>query len=267
MQAKTFALNILHITVFCFVSMSFVSNCAGDATEKFAGNAKETDSPGHDLGKKIKSREGQRAGLDNPRRLAEIIDAAIQASGDTDSQESSGLNLPVNGIITPKVGLRHDSINGDLRMHSGVDIAVPERTAVYPVAPGQAIYSPNQHGYGNMVIVRHADGMITIYAHHSRNHVRKGDLVDIKTKIALSGSTGRSTGPHLHFEAWQAGRNVTRAFLPNFTGYSITAGSDASLDRTNLRKVIMSDGRKTELKKKADAYRRANWEQLPVKYP
>ena len=233
---------MLYLTVACFATSSFVPNCAGDTTENVAGNAKETEASGHDIRNKRKSRQGKRAGLDDPHKLAEIIDKAIQVSGETDSRESTGLDLPVNGIITSKVGLRHDPINGDLRMHNGVDIAIPEGTAVYPVAAGQVIYSGNQHGYGNMVIVRHVDGMITIYAHHSLNHVKKGDAVNVKTKIARSGSTGRSTGPHLHFEAWQAGKNVTQAFLPNFTGYRITAGSDASLDRTNLRKVIMSDG-------------------------
>jgi len=241
MQPKICARIILFLTVAFFVTSSFVSNCAGD-TENVAGNGNETDASSHDLSKKRKSRQGKRAGLEDPHKLAEIIDKAIQVSGETDSRELTGLDLPVSGIITSKVGPRHDPINGDLRMHNGVDIAILEGTAVYPVAAGQVIYSGNQHGYGNMVIVRHADGMITIYAHHSLNHVKKGDAVNVKTKIAQSGSTGRSTGPHLHFEAWQAGKNVTQAFLPNFTGYRISAGSDASLDRTNLRKVIMSDG-------------------------
>jgi murein DD-endopeptidase MepM/ murein hydrolase activator NlpD len=242
MQAKTFAMIILHLTVACFAPDSSVSNCAADTMEKVTGIGWEGAASDHDPTKKGKSGQNMRTGVDDPHKLAEIIDKAIQVSGDTNGQESSGLGLPVNGIITSKVGVRHDPINGDLRMHNGVDIAIPEGTAVYPVAPGQVIYSGNQHGYGNMVIVRHADGMITVYAHHSRNLVKKGDLADMKTKIALSGSTGHSTGPHLHFEAWQAGRNITQAFLPNFTGYRISDGSDASLDRTNLRKVIMSDG-------------------------
>lgn len=176
-----------------------------------------------------------------PENLAEIIEKAIQVSGSNNAEEA-GLDLPVTGKITSDVGLRHDPFNGDMRMHNGVDIAIAEGTAVFPVAPGTVIYSGNQPGYGNMVIVRHNDGMITIYAHHSRNEVRKGDQVEDRTRIARSGSTGRSTGPHLHFEAWQAGKNVTRAFLPNFAGYGITAATDASLDRTNLKKAIMPDG-------------------------
>jgi murein DD-endopeptidase MepM/ murein hydrolase activator NlpD len=60
--------------------------------------------------------------------------------------------------------------------------------------------------------------------------------------VAYSGSTGHSTGPHLHFEAWQAGTNVTSAFLPSFAGRKIEASSHLSLEKTKLRKAIMSDG-------------------------
>jgi murein DD-endopeptidase MepM/ murein hydrolase activator NlpD len=242
MQPRTWAMIVSHIAVAYFATLPFVSNCSGDVVENVAGNSRTTDTPGHDPGKKKKSGKVKGSGLDDPDKLAEIIDKAIQVSGAEDSQDSSGLDLPVDGMITSKVGLRHDPINGDLRMHNGVDIAISEGTPVYPVAPGQVIYNGNQHGYGNMVMVRHSEGMITVYAHHSKNCVKKGDLVDMKTRIALSGSTGHSTGPHLHFEAWQGGRNVTQAFLPSFTGYRIVAGSDASLEKTNLRKVIMPDG-------------------------
>jgi murein DD-endopeptidase MepM/ murein hydrolase activator NlpD len=103
-------------------------------------------------------------------------------------------------------------------------------------------YSGLQPGYGNMVIVQHDDGMISIYAHHRRNLVKTGDRVTRETQIAWSGSTGHSTGPHLHFEAWQGGMNVTSAFLPTFAGRRIEASTHASLEKTNLRKVILSDG-------------------------
>ncbi len=180
--------------------------------------------------------------LSDPTKLAEIIDKAVQVSEGAGPEESPGIELPVKGIVTSKVGIRHDPFDGTLRVHNGIDIAIPEGTPVTPVAPGKVLYSGYQHGYGNMVIVRHDDGMITVYAHHSRNVVRTGDKVGTGTKIAFSGSTGRSTGPHLHFEAWQGGKNVTEAFLPNFAGHHISDGIDASLDKTDLRKVILSDG-------------------------
>jgi murein DD-endopeptidase MepM/ murein hydrolase activator NlpD len=190
----------------------------------------------------LKKSRRQIADIADPQKLAEIIDKAIQADGEGEGSGSSALDLPVKGTVTSTVGLRHDPIDGELRIHNGIDIAIPEGTAVTPVAAGKVVYSGYQTGYGNMIIVRHDDGMITLYAHNSRNITKAAAAVDTKTRIALSGSTGRSTGPHLHFEAWQGGKNVTRAFLPDYAGRHISASSEASLDKTNLRKVILSDG-------------------------
>jgi len=190
----------------------------------------------------LKNSRVKKADITDPQKLAEIIDKAVQASGETDGTGSSALDLPVKGTVTSTVGLRHDPIDGEMRIHNGIDIAIPEGTAVTPVAAGEVVYSGYQPGYGNMIIVRHDDGMITLYAHNSRNITKAAAAVDRKTRIALSGSTGRSTGPHLHFEAWQGGKNVTGAFLPDFAGRHISASTEASLDKTNLRKVILSDG-------------------------
>jgi murein DD-endopeptidase MepM/ murein hydrolase activator NlpD len=190
---------------------------------------------------KVRSK-GKKQILDDPRRLDEIIEKAFQAVESANSPESDNLDLPVKGRISSVVGLRQDPINGRLRIHNGIDIAIPDGTTVTPIAPGKVIYSGLQPGYGNMVILRHGDGMVTIYAHHSRNLVKTGDAVDKKTTLAYSGSTGHSTGPHLHFEAWKGKVNVTEAFLPNFSGHHIAESSDASLDKTNLRKAILSDG-------------------------
>jgi murein DD-endopeptidase MepM/ murein hydrolase activator NlpD len=122
-------------------------------------------------------------------------------------------SLPVSGRITSHVGLRTDPIDGLTRFHNGVDIAVPEGTPVRPVAAGTVVYSGWRGGYGNMIIVEHTDGMTTIYAHNSINLSATGEQVDRSTTIAYSGSTGRSTGPHLHFEAWRDGMNVTSSFM------------------------------------------------------
>jgi murein DD-endopeptidase MepM/ murein hydrolase activator NlpD len=87
------------------------------------------------------------------------------------------------------------------RRHFGVDIGCPMRTPIYAADSGTVIFSGwNNGGYGNMVVVDHGGGLYTRYAHHTRNLVTVGETVERGEAIALMGSTGRSTGPHLHFE-------------------------------------------------------------------
>lgn len=116
--------------------------------------------------------------------------------------------LPVEGRITSKYGLRHDPIDGRLRHHSGIDIAMPEGTPVSSAAPGRVVFSGFSSGYGNCVIIEHDNGLTSLYAHNSLNLVKTGDFVDKNKVIALSGSTGRSTGPHLHFEVRRDGSPI-----------------------------------------------------------
>jgi murein DD-endopeptidase MepM/ murein hydrolase activator NlpD len=87
------------------------------------------------------------------------------------------------------------------RPHEGIDMAAPIGTPVYAAAAGSVIYSGDQvRGYGNMVVLKHKDGLVTVYAHNSRLLVRSGEQVAVGQEIARVGDTGRSTGPHLHFE-------------------------------------------------------------------
>lgn len=150
--------------------------------------------------------------------LDEIVKKTVMATlnpHDESRDSSFEPHLPaVGGTITSMVGMRMDPIDGNWRQHNGIDIAIPAGTHVMPVAPGVVVYSGSRSGYGNTVIVEHENGIITLYAHNSRILVAKGQSVTSESTLALSGSTGRSTGPHLHFEAWQAGTNVTAAFLP-----------------------------------------------------
>lgn len=151
--------------------------------------------------------------------------------------------LPVNGIISSPVGLRYDPIDGLLRNHKGVDIAVAERTPVKPVAPGVITYSGVRGGYGNIVIIEHDRGMTTVYAHNSINLVSSGDRVDGNTTIALTGSTGRSTGPHLHFEAWLEGQNITAEFLDDPSrAQRVAPRNIAARKKSFIRKIVMADG-------------------------
>jgi murein DD-endopeptidase MepM/ murein hydrolase activator NlpD len=178
--------------------------------------------------------------------LDEIALKAVSASLNPHEAEQGGFEPhlpPVGGTITSRIGMRIDPIDGTWRMHNGIDIAIPTGTPVKPVAPGIVVYCGSRSGYGNTVVVEHDNGIITLYAHNSRILVTMGQLVTFESTLALSGSTGRSTGPHLHFEAWQAGTNVTTAFLPD-SGMTLpkTTLVASSQKATRFRSETLSDG-------------------------
>ena len=109
--------------------------------------------------------------------------------------------MPVkNGYISSGFGGRIHPISGKYKGHQGVDIPGKKGTPVNAVAAGIVVKAERSGGYGNMVEIRHPDGYTTRYAHNQKNLVKEGDLVEKGQKIALLGSTGRSTGPHVHFE-------------------------------------------------------------------
>lgn len=101
---------------------------------------------------------------------------------------------PVDGVLTSRFGKR------DGRAHDGIDIGAPTGTKVRAAADGDVIYADSHAGYGNLVLIRHARGLVTVYAHNSKILVNKGQRVKSGQTIAAVGSTGHSTGPHLHFE-------------------------------------------------------------------
>ncbi len=118
---------------------------------------------------------------------------------------------PTKGVVTSGYGRRWG------RMHRGIDIAAPIGTPVMASAPGEVVSAGwNSGGYGNLVKVRHPDGSLTLYAHNSRILVRRGQTVEQGQQIAQMGSTGYSTGPHLHFEIHPGGKGAVNpmAFLP-----------------------------------------------------
>jgi lipoprotein NlpD len=101
---------------------------------------------------------------------------------------------PINGTINSGFGPRGSGF------HDGIDIAAPEGTPILAIEAGEVIYSDQLRGYGNMVILRHAGGIVSVYAHNESNLVREGQSVARGEVVARVGSTGRVTGPHLHFE-------------------------------------------------------------------
>jgi murein DD-endopeptidase MepM/ murein hydrolase activator NlpD len=103
--------------------------------------------------------------------------------------------------INSAFGVRKLAIESRARAHKGVDIAAPTGTGVFAAAEGRVIRTGYQAGgYGNFIEVKHPNGMTTLYAHLSRIDVPRGAEVPAGARIGLVGSTGYSTGPHLHFE-------------------------------------------------------------------
>jgi murein DD-endopeptidase MepM/ murein hydrolase activator NlpD len=104
--------------------------------------------------------------------------------------------------------MRKDPFTGKPEFHDGIDIAAKAGTPIYPLQSGTVKYSGWKSGHGRVVIVSHGDGSETLYAHASKTLVKSGDEVAKETIIAEVGSTGKSTGPHLHFEMRRAGKSI-----------------------------------------------------------
>lgn len=101
---------------------------------------------------------------------------------------------PVDGTITSRFGSRRG------RPHDGVDIGAVVGAEVRAAGTGTVLFAGRKGGYGKLILIRHDNGLVTVYAHNSRLTVRQGQRVEKSQKIAEVGQTGRTTGPHLHFE-------------------------------------------------------------------
>ncbi|MFA4873969.1 MAG: peptidoglycan DD-metalloendopeptidase family protein [bacterium] len=116
---------------------------------------------------------------------------------------------PVDGRLVSAFGYR------DGRKHDGIDIGAKTGTSIHAAGAGKVVYAGSMRGYGNLILIRHQDDLFTAYSHNSENKVHKGQLVKQGQLIGEVGSTGRATGPHLHFEIrnGQTARNPL-FFLP-----------------------------------------------------
>jgi murein DD-endopeptidase MepM/ murein hydrolase activator NlpD len=130
------------------------------------------------------------------RRLLFIVAAVIAVAAPSFADV-----LPASGPITSGVGWRIDPFgSGKMVYHKELDIAVPFGTPIHPTGAGTVVFAGVHGGHGKTIIVRHAPGEETLYGHNSELVVKIGDLVSPESVIALSGNSGRSTGPHVHYE-------------------------------------------------------------------
>ncbi len=133
--------------------------------------------------------------------------AESQQQGDPASQIPD-FRLPIQGPVSSAFGLRKDPFSRQVRFHKGLDLAAPEGTPVHAALAGEVIFAGYENGYGNTVVVQHADGLQTRYAHLAAAQVKRGEFVRPEQELGEVGSTGHSTGAHLHFEVIRFGERV-----------------------------------------------------------
>jgi murein DD-endopeptidase MepM/ murein hydrolase activator NlpD len=149
------------------------------------------------LEKRVDLRESQLAALENVILAKEL------------KQEIHPEGRPVeNGFISSYFGEREDPFDGEETFHKGVDFAGTKGSTVMAVAAGVVTWAGERSGFGKMIEINHGDGYVTRYGHNEKTLVSVGDTVKRGDPIGLMGSTGRSTGPHVHFEVLRNGRQV-----------------------------------------------------------
>ena len=150
-----------------------------------------------DLQNQLASREQQLGVLEN-LILTRELNKQVYPEGRPVSQ----------GFISSYFGQRADPFTGYMAVHKGLDFAGPEGTKVSAVAAGLVTFAGDRPGFGEMVEINHGNGLATRYCHNEKLLVKQGDMVRKGQEISLIGSTGHSTGPHLHFEVLKNGTQV-----------------------------------------------------------
>lgn len=155
---------------------------------------------------------------------------------------------PVDGKINSKFGWRGG------RVHAGIDFQLSTGDTVYNAFDGVVRLSKYHSGYGNCVIVRHHNGLETLYGHFSKRLVKPGDLVNAGQVLGLGGSTGRSTGPHLHFETRYLGRPINPSYLIDFEADTLVSNlivlSKESFNVPGVKKKYRGRGKTYKRKKR-----------------
>jgi len=148
--------------------------------------------------------EATLASLDDKSQQLEALESIILNHHITEQRYLTGRPIEA-GWLSSYYGIRKDPFSGLPSMHKGVDFAGKEGSKVIATAAGLVTWSGQRYGYGNLVEINHGDGLVTRYGHNKALSVKIGDVVTKGQDIALMGSTGRSTGAHVHYEVIKNG--------------------------------------------------------------
>lgn len=148
--------------------------------------------------------------VDDRQQQLEILETLMANRKIQDDTFLAGRPIK-KGWMSSRYGRRNDPFTGRVAMHEGVDFAGKKGSDIIAVASGVVTWSGDRYGYGQMVEINHGGGFVTRYAHNLENKVEVGDIVKKGQVVSLMGSSGRSTGPHVHFEVYKHGRAVDPA--------------------------------------------------------
>ncbi len=140
--------------------------------------------------------------------MESVMDIKKYIAEQKDLYLATPVGWPAPGRVSSSYGYREHPMYGDEKFHSGLDISVPLQTPVKSTADGIVSFAGWTPGGGYTIVVEHGHGFSTAYAHNRKATVKVGQRVKRGDVIAVSGSTGISTGPHIHYEVWKSGRHV-----------------------------------------------------------
>ena len=159
----------------------------------------------------------------------------LRADGPLERRGTFG--MPVPGRISSGFGARVHPLLGYMRMHKGLDIAAPHGTPIRAAVDGVVTFAGRNAGYGNFVKLVHGGGLASGYGHMSRIAVRPGTRVARGQVIGYVGSTGLSTGPHLHWEVWRNGVAINPRSIPMTTVQTLS-GDALRAFRAKVRALL-----------------------------
>jgi len=171
------------------------------------GNAEKIGGDSYQAPDFIRAIEALAFGIEQREQKLEVLNRVLGNKEFESDRYLSGRPIK-KGWLSSYFGRRNDPFSGKLAWHKGVDFAGKEGSDVIAVAAGVVTWSGDRYGYGNLVEVNHGGGYVTRYGHAKELLVKVGDVIDKGQAIALMGNTGRSTGPHVHFEVLRAGNPV-----------------------------------------------------------
>jgi murein DD-endopeptidase MepM/ murein hydrolase activator NlpD len=210
-------------SLFVYEMLKVMREASGTSSTDGLGSDTYTSMFDMELSKVLSER-----GLGLSDMIEKAVSAKVNNTGQTTTPPSQQVHSQNQSVLadikdllpdvsSPRIssgyGMRHDPFSGELKFHQGLDIPAPEGTDIHPVRPGTVLFSGKQSGYGNVVVIDHGNGFTSKYAHNKINLVKEGEKVDSASIIARVGSTGKSTGPHIHFEVAYMGQNVDPGML------------------------------------------------------